>query len=74
MQSSGEKLVQELFPPVSATDAKKRPETAGSQFRVCPTIVMLLVQYANLCVDCHKCFDHHSSVLQPPLREVYQAQ
>eukprot|EP00026_Physarum_polycephalum_P001521 Phypoly_transcript_01523.p1 GENE.Phypoly_transcript_01523~~Phypoly_transcript_01523.p1 ORF type:complete len:1002 (+),score=198.77 Phypoly_transcript_01523:159-3164(+) len=33
MQSSSEKLVQELFPPVTANDAKKRPETAGSQFR-----------------------------------------
>lgn len=34
MQGSSEKLVQELFPPVNPTDAKKRPETAGSQFRV----------------------------------------
>jgi myosin-1 len=33
MQGSSEKLLLELFPPVTANDAKKRPETAGSQFR-----------------------------------------
>jgi len=33
MQGSSEKLLQELFPPVNPSDAKKRPETAGSQFR-----------------------------------------
>lgn len=33
MQGSSEKLLQECFPPVSSNDAKKRPETAGAQFR-----------------------------------------
>jgi len=33
MQASSDKLVQGLFPPTKPEDSKKRPETAGSQFR-----------------------------------------
>lgn len=33
MQGSSEKLLQECFPPVTVNDAKKRPESAGAQFR-----------------------------------------
>ncbi|KAN0021662.1 hypothetical protein ACTFIU_003806 [Dictyostelium citrinum] len=33
MQSSSDPLVQGLFPPTRPEDSKKRPETAGSQFR-----------------------------------------
>jgi hypothetical protein len=40
MQSSTEKLLQELFPPMTANDAKRRPETAGSQFRVSPSLIL----------------------------------
>jgi myosin-1 len=33
MQTSGNKLVQQLFPPVDL-NSKKRPLTAGTQFKV----------------------------------------